>query len=1123
MKMNKSLSRFTKNPITKYLYQSALIVGITICLVNCKKDISQDSNPTQSKTLFTKMDNKAVGIDFTNKLIDSPEFNVYKYRNFYNGGGVAIGDINNDGLVDIYMVSNQDKNRLYLNKGNWKFEDITEKSGTSGSKAWSTGVTMADVNGDGFLDIYVCNSGDIKGSDKENELFINNGDLTFEDKAAEYGLNDKGYSTHATFFDYDKDGDLDCYILNNSFKAIGSFNLKKNERPIRDELGGDKLMRNDGKKFVDVSEKAGIYGSVIGFGLGITIGDVNNDNWEDIYISNDFFERDYLYINQRNGKFSEQLTSRIQSISAASMGADIADINNDGNNEIFVTDMLPNEYQRLKTVTTFDDWDRYMYGVNNGYYHQFTRNTLQRNNGDGTFSEISRYSGVEASDWSWGALFFDMDLDGLKDLFIANGIYRDLTDQDYLQYVSNESVMHSIIQNDGVNYKKLIDTIPSRPVPNQVYRNNGDFLFTKYTDSGLIEPSFSNGSAYGDLDNDGDLDLVVNNVNMPCFLYQNHARQQAPAPHYLKLDLKGENKNKKAIGAKILVKAQNNQQFYYENQPSRGFESCMDGRVNIGLGANNICDLEIIWPSGKQSIIQNVKADQILTLEEKDAKLIVKTKSLDNFSGIQKQNVLFEYSHRENPFVDFNQERLNYHMMSTQGPKVAFADINGDKKKDFLIPGPKGQPSTVWIYKDNKYFLDQTQKDLEALASSEHIKALLFDVDNDGDNDAYLASGSVESSEYSDELYDHLLINDGKGMYINSGQRLPKSDNRISTGAAVYGDIDADGDQDLLVGERVKVNNYGAPTSIYILENNGKGIFKDVTLQRCPELSNIGMTTDIQLLDLDGDKMLDIVVVGEFMDINIFKNKAKKFEKVKHDNLSGWWNTICPVDIDNDGDADLIIGNHGLNSRFKADEKHPISLFHYDYDQNGMAEAIMSCTLDDGKKYPVALRHNLMMRLPGLKKKYPNFESFRNASMEDIFGNELLKKAHIMEAVRFSSIVLRNDGNMKFTAIDLPYTTQLSPIYTIACHDVNNDGFKDLILGGNLYGVQPEMGRYDASNGQLLINNKKGNFIDQSLKAGLNINGALRSILIDDKYIHFFKNNDRAESYLLSEIADRLK
>ena len=570
------------------------IFCVLIILFSCSK---KEDTVIEVKPQFELLSSEITGIDFKNDLTSTDDFNVYKYRNFYNGGGVAIGDINNDGLQDVYLTSNLNQNKLYLNKGNFKFEDITEKALVGGTKAWSTGVSMVDINADGYLDIYVCNSGDVKGDNKQNEFFINNGDLTFTDKASELGLDDKGFSTHASFFDYDNDGDLDVYLLNNSYQAIGSFNLTKNERPKRDVLGGDKLFENRDGKFIDVSEKAGIYGSIIGFGLGVTVGDMNNDGWQDIYVSNDFFERDYLYINNQNGTFKECLTSSLNSISGASMGADAADINNDGYNDIFVTEMLPSEYDRLKTVTTFEDWNKYQYNLKNDYYHQFTRNMLQLNNSNLTFSEVGRFSGVEASDWSWGALFFDMNNDGFKDLFIANGIYKDLTNQDYLKYISNEEVLQALVSNNKVDYKKLIDIIPSNKVKNHAYINKGSLEF-KREENGLNTEGFSNGSAYGDLDNDGDLDLIVNNVNMPLFVYQNNLKDKNS--HYLKVILKGEGLNADGIGAKLKLTNKSNT-YFLEQQPVRGFQSSMDNRANFGFKDTDSLTLSVTWPSGKVS------------------------------------------------------------------------------------------------------------------------------------------------------------------------------------------------------------------------------------------------------------------------------------------------------------------------------------------------------------------------------------------------------------------------------------------------------------------------------------------------------------------------------------------
>ncbi|MGB5273978.1 MAG: CRTAC1 family protein, partial [Flavobacteriaceae bacterium] len=531
-----------------------------------------------------------------------------------------------------------------------------------------------DINSDGFLDIYVCNSGDLNGENKQNELFINNGDQTFKEMAADYNLDDKGFSTHASFFDYDKDGDLDVYILNNSYQAIGSFDIRRNERGKRDVLGGDKLMENVDGKFIDVSEKAGIYGSVVGFGLGVTVGDVNNDGWEDIYVSNDFFERDYLYINNRNGTFSEQLEDQMTAISAASMGADMADINNDGYNDIFVTDMLPSDYQRLKTVTTFEDWNKYQLKLNSGYYHQFTRNTFQLNNTDNSFSEIGRLSGVEASDWSWGALIFDMDNDGFKDLFIANGIYRDLTDQDYLQFISNEEIMKSIVTNNSVDYAKLIEIIPSNKIKNQAFKNLGALDFETYEASGLEMESFSNGAAYGDLDNDGDLDLVVNNLDMPAFVYRNTTIDRGLG-HYIKLVLKGDQKNSNAVGSKIEIGPHF---MSLENQPVRGFQSSMDVRPNFGFQEDTPISLKVTWPSGKVTELKDVKVDQTLTLAEKDATFLKKDSITNKKTLFQRADIAVDYTHEENRFVDFDRDRLLNQMCSTEGPRMSLGDVDQD-------------------------------------------------------------------------------------------------------------------------------------------------------------------------------------------------------------------------------------------------------------------------------------------------------------------------------------------------------------------------------------------------------------------------------------------------------------
>jgi len=1073
------------------------IVLFSLFIFSCQKKMDD--------SLFELLDNKSIGVIFSNDLTYNRKFNVYKYRNFYNGGGVAMGDINNDGLLDFYLTGNQKENKLYINKGDFLFEDITRKAGVYGSKPWSTGVTMVDINADGFLDIYVCNSGNLQGNNKQNELFINNGDLTFTEKAAEYNLADSGYSTHASFFDYDRDGDLDVYILNNSYQAIGSFDLRRNERPIRDSLGGDKLMENRDGKYYDISQEAGIYGSIIGFGLGVTVGDVNKDGWDDIYISNDFFERDYLYINRKNGTFQEQLTSYFSSISAASMGADMSDINNDGFNDIFVTEMLPIDYRRLKTVTTFEDWNKYIYNVQNDYYHQFTRNTLQFNNTNNTFSEVGRLLDLEASDWSWGALFFDMNNDGWKDIFIANGVYKDLTNQDYLQYISNETVMRSLITRDSVNYKKMIDIIPSQKVPNYAYKNNKGLSFEKYFRSGLIQNSFSNGAAYGDLDNDGDLDLVVNNVNMPVFVYRNNAMQKTQN-HYIKLNLKGEASNTFAIGAKIEVKTKN-ETLYYEQQPTRGFQSSVDFRPNIGLPENvDKVNIKITWPLGKISFFENLKIDTAYTFLEKNAKkndkkLILEAPKKNIFKKI---NFKIPYKHVENNFVDFHRDRLLYHMYSTQGPKMSYMpSING--RNSILFMGGSKANSSFFIENIETSDKLKVKKIFEDKKMGETMGSVFFDADNDGDLDLYITNGGVEFSNLSSDLYDFLYFNDGQGNYALSTQKLPVSNVPNSTSSVVAFDYDRDGDLDLLIGERIKPTNYGVPCSAFLLENNGKGIFTDITSKTAPELKDLGMITDLKVADLDNDGVKEIVIVGEFIGIEIFKKQENKYIRQKENALSkmkGWWNVLHLKDINGDGKIDICAGNHGLNSRFKASTKFPITLYLNDFDKNGFLDPIITFRRKDGKNYPYALRHNLIDQIKSLKKIFPDYESFKNASINEMFSKEKLDRSLLFQVTNLKTQVLINKGDLNFETFSLPPNVQFSPVYAITSGDYDRDGDIDILMGGNLYGVQPEMGRYDASYGIYLENDNNKNFIYYPKGSGFFIKGEIRDMItLKDKVI----------------------
>jgi hypothetical protein len=1079
--------------------------------------------------LFTLMPASVTHADFINKLDYDAQlkkkFNVYTFRNFYNGAGVALGDVNNDGLIDIFMTSNMGTNVLYLNKGNFEFEDISRRAGIEG-KGWSTGVSFADVNGDGWMDIYVCKSGNAEGVQSRNELYINNGDLTFTEKAHDYGIDEHGNSTQGVFFDYDKDGDLDMFLLKNFPKAIGSFNLKENQRLVRDSIGGDKLFRNDDNKFTDVSEAAGIFGSTIGFGLGVAVGDINQDGWMDIYVSNDFFERDYIYINNHDGTFKESLVDMMRSISAASMGGDMADINNDHYPEVFATDMLPEHNDRLKTKTTFDNWENYKFSVDNGYHQQFTRNMLQLNNADGTFSEIGRLAGVSATDWSWGALIMDLDNDGLKDIFVANGIYKDLTDQDYIQYFSNRDIVMSIVVGKNVDYKTLIDAIPSVKISSYAFKNLGNYGFQNMAASwGLDTPGFSNGSAYGDLDNDGDLDLVVNNVNMPMSIYRNETNHQLPDNHYLKVILKGEPGNTAAIGSKVTVKHKGNF-VYLEQMPMRGYLSTVDPRPNLGLGTLTMVDSLIIeWPDGRTTLMSNVPADQTLTLYQKDAN----AKSLHLVDSVSSQHEYFEdiskenrinFVHKESDFNDFEREPLLYQMMSTEGPRMCKGDVNGDGLDDIYICGAKGQAGALMIQNKNGAFESIDKQAFEADKISEDIDCAMFDADGDGDLDLYVASGGNEFPESSSALADRLYFNDGKGHFVKSDQILPAGKYE-STSCVRPADYDKDGVMELFVGIRLKPFEYGVPCNGYLLENDGKGNFTDVTSRVALELINTGMIRDMIREDVDGDGDLDMIIAGDWMPLKVFINENGTFKEKKDAfgtvKTQGWWNCLAAGDFDGDGDVDFIAGNHGLNSMFKATPEKPVSMYVSDFDLNGSIEQII-CAYNGDKSYPLALKHDLTRQIPGLEKKYPKYEMYKDQQITDIFTPEQLKNSIHLDVNLLETSVFINDGTGHFTRKPLPVEVQFSPVYAAAVGDYNHDGNADILLGGNLFNVKPEVGRYDASYGSFLIGDGKGGFNYMPAKSsGFHLDGEVRNIMEvktpKDKILVVGRSNDPVQVF----------
>jgi hypothetical protein len=1072
--------------------------------------------------LYTLLDPEKTKIHFVNQLEYTEAVNTYTFKNFYNGGGVALADFDNDSLTDIFFAGNLVSNKLYRNTGDFTFQDVTQLAGLESSGTWSTGVSVVDINSDGWLDIYVCKSGPPGGERRNNELFINNGDLTFEEKSKEYGLDFTGLSTHAVFFDYDKDGDLDCYILNNSIRPIGGYDLRKDQRRIPDPQGGNKLLRNDESRFVDVSSQSGIYTSMIGFGLGVNISDINKDGWPDIYVSNDFFEKDYLYINRKDGTFSESLEEHLGEISLGSMGADMADINNDALPEIFVTEMLPEADDRLKTTTQFENWDKYVTSVEQGYYHQFSRNVLQLNNGDDTFSEISRFAGVHASDWSWGALIFDMDNDGNKDIFVANGIYKDLLDQDYVNFVSDRNTVRGILDRRGAVIKQLIDSIPVNKISNFAFRNSGKLVFSNMASQwGLDEPTHSNGSAYGDLDNDGDLDLVLNNVNMPAHLYENHVRRQRRENNYLSVMLYGTGKNTFALGTKVTLKA-GDQLFYQEHFPMRGFMSSVDYKLNFGLGGvTSIDSLIVQWPDDKVTIKTNVRANQLLHLLQKDASDLPTSRS--NVPGPSTLSAIkmpgADFKHSENSFVDFDRDRLLFNMVSNEGPCLCVGDVNDDGLQDFYIGGAKNQSGSLFVQRKSGDFIKTNDKLFEADSASEDTDCVFFDSNNDGTQDLYVASGGNEFSSSSPALLDRLYFNSGYGVFSKSNQLFPAPLRFESTATVEPFDYDHDGDQDLFVGVRLIPGLYGVPCNGYLLTNDGKGNFQDQTAAVAPGLQNVGMIRDAAWADIDNDSFTDLIVVGDWMAIRIFLNRNGKFVEQNGAGLeksNGWYNTVETADFNGDGWMDLVVGNHGLNSRFKASQTEPLNLYINDFDQNGSVEHITT-RFYEGKSLPLVLRQDLVMQIPSLKKKYLHFENYKGQTITDIFTPSQLEKAITLTTFNLETMLLMNNRYGSFTRRVLPVQAQFSPVYAILIDDIDRDSNADILLGGNLYRAKPETGIYDGSYGLLLRGDGRGNFTAVPPKrSGIRIKGEIRGlkkISCKKETVMVARNNDELQFF----------
>ncbi|WP_337043092.1 VCBS repeat-containing protein [Emticicia sp. 17c] len=1037
---------------------------------------------TDSIKLFDKLSSAQTKVDFANTITETENFNILDYLYFYNGGGVAAGDINNDGLVDLFFVSNQGKNKLYLNKGKTngspvEFEDISDKAGIGGLSDWKTGVTMADVNGDGLLDIYVCAVANYKGLEGSNELYINNGDLTFTEKASEYGLDFTGFATQAAFFDYDKDGDLDCYLLNHAVHNTRSYD-RVNTRMLKDNEAGDYLFRNDNGKFKDVSKEAGIYQAAMGYGLGISVADVDNDGWLDIYVSNDFHEDDYYYINQKNGTFKEAIKEHFTHLSRFSMGSDIADINNDGFQDIMTLDMYPEDEKVEKSSVGEDPLDIYLYKLQFGYFNQYSRNCLQLSMGGQRFSDIAPMAGVAATDWSWSTLMADYDGDGIKDIFVSNGILRRPNDLDYLKFIMSDSLHYNLPTSHELD-QKAIDKMPSGKWHNYLYKGTKELRFQdKSLEWGFEEANVANGSTYADLDNDGDLDLITNNLNEQAGIYLNNSREKL-GNNYVKVKLKGNNKNTFGVGAKVILKTTEGEQLQ-QLMPTRGFMSSVEPSLLFGIGKTAKVDsLIVIWENQQMEVITNPATNKLLVLDQNNARLDGK-----NYDFIHKQKPVFEnitaatnipFVHKENIYFDFTRESLIPFKVSIEGPKMAVGDVNGDGLDDFYVGGAKYQAGELYLQTPNG-FKQSLQPIFKADSIFEDVDALFFDADNDKDLDLYVVSGGNDFYDKMPELLDRLYLNDGKGNFTKSTDALPPMfDNKACVRAC---DFDKDGDLDLFVGGRVVGYQYGETPNSYLLLNNGKGKFSDATATLAPELRKAGMITDAVWADFDNDGDLDLTVVGDWMPIRMFENNKGKFKLIDSQlgNFTGFWASITAGDFDKDGDIDFVVGNLGTNTKFRKQEGGQLKMLTKDFDDNKAKEHILAYNRGDDW-YTVNGKDELGKQIPGIiNKKYVDYKDFSGKTLDQIFSKKDLDGADEKIVNTFESVYLENLGNKTFKLKPLPRLAQVSKIMVLRTEDVNADGNLDVLIGGNFYGANMYQARYDASYGLILQGNGKGDF-----------------------------------------------
>ncbi len=1079
---------------------SKLLIVVFLFAYGCRQ---------KSKTLFEVLDKEQTGLHFANTLKPNAKVNMLTYMYFYNGAGVATADFNNDGKIDVFLCANQGENKIFLNEGDIHFKDVTKAAKIPQDGGWSTGVSVVDINQDGLLDLYVCRVGNYENLQQGNQLLIckgigADGIPVYAEEANLYGLSFNGFSTQAAFFDQDLDGDLDMYLLNHSLRYNSTFNARPSYANTYDSLSGDRFYRNVNGKYIDETRLSGINSSVIGYGLGIVVSDINMDGYPDIYIGNDFHENDYLYINNKKGGFIETLDSSIMHTSQFSMGVDAADINNDGLPEIVSMDMLPEDPYILKRSLGEDEYNLFNMKLRYGYNHQYARNNLQLNRGNGLFSEVGVYAGVHATDWSWAPLWIDFDNDGRKDLFVSNGIPRRLNDIDYVNFISNDDIQSKIRAGQMTEKEmQIIEKFPQIKLKNKFFLNQDELKFQDI--AGTIKndkETFSNGAAYADFDNDGDLDIIVNNIDDAPLIYKNTNGDSTY--HSIQLKLKGNVGNKNAIGTKAIVFSETGRSVY-EKFPVRGFQSSMELPLHIGVGKSKIDSIQLIWPDNSfQTVKTGLEQPVVEFVYQKGLSKYVypqfMSSPIDSSSYWVEEPVAL-LRHEENRFNEFDREPLLPHMLSTEGPAFTMGDINNDGITDLFFGSSKGYKSKLLIG-GKEQWQSFMVPDLNKDSTYEDIDALMLDINSDGWKDLVVASGGNEYYGVTPYLTPRAYLNNqGKG-FSKLADAFPVFDFTVS--CIIANDFNKDGKVDLFVGGRAMPFGYGQSVSSKLLQNDGTGHFKDVTAAYAPELINAGMITDAKWADMNGDQQIDLVLAKEWGAVTVMYAQGNQF-KSKSISDNGWWNFVLPVDVDNDGDLDLVAGNLGENSRLKASLKQPVSMYFNDFDDNGVKEQVITYYVT-GKEICFAVKSDLERQIPQLKKKFLYAEDFAKASLQEIFTSEKLADAQKWTATEMRSMLLLNDGKGKFNSIALPWQSQLSPLKAGVVQDVNSDGLPDLILAGNFFENNVQLGRNDADFGSVLLNKGGAKFVYQMLP-GLNLKGQVRKLYADKDKIWVVRNN----------------